>query len=178
MPIGAAVGGAGGGLGRLAKAGLAGITRLISTPFWTFRLGGGVRSPGVVGPFFTVRIGLGERLPGILCFIPPFCSLGTPPGKSSPIPPPLGLLKGEGPPGLSEPLEFTGPLDCLLPMRGALRSFVTVFFNFVPFWISPKRALLLTPDDLAPVPDLEGGGPGGGGGGGGGGGILWTVKPY
>lgn len=45
MPMGGAVGGAGGGLGRLAKAGLAGITRLNSTPFWTFRFCGGVRSP-------------------------------------------------------------------------------------------------------------------------------------
>lgn len=61
----------------------------------------------------------------------------------------------------------------LLPNTGALRSFVTVFFNLIPLWISPKRALwsvgiaLLL--DLAPIPDLEGGGPDGGGGGGGGG---------
>lgn len=60
--------------------------------------------------------------------------------------------------------------DGLLPPTvGALLSFVTAFFNFIPLWISLSRAPLsvfFPPFDGAGAAG-GGGGPGGGGGGGG-----------
>ena len=64
----------------------------------------------------------------------------------------------------------------LLSTTGALLSFVTVFFNFMPLWMSPNRAPLsfcaflfsLGFSVLAWEMAGGGGGPGGGGGGGGG----------
>ena len=61
---------------------------------------------------------------------------------------------------------------------GALRSFVTAFFNLVPFSICPRRAFLLGTSFLeggrAPLGGGGGGGPPAGGGGGGGPTISWT----
>lgn len=63
---------------------------------------------------------------------------------------------------------------------GALLSFVTAFFNFIPLWISLSRAPLscfLPPFD--PPSDgagAAGGGGAPGGGGGGGGGIVFILS--
>lgn len=68
------------------------------------------------------------------------------------------------------------------PTTGALLSFVTVFFNFAPLWISPRRAPLFTspPPPLLLGAAFAGGGAagaaGGAGGGGGGGGILMKSR--
>jgi len=57
-------------------------------------------------------------------------------------------------------------------MMGLLRSFVSVFLSFAPFWIEPSSA----PRSLPPEAGAGGGGgPGGGGGGGGGGGAILLV---
>ena len=64
-----------------------------------------------------------------------------------------------------------------LLVAGALLSFVTVFFNFIPLWISPSRAPLsfLPPFDPPKADVFKAGGGGGPGGGGGGGGIFHSI---
>ena len=98
---------------------------------------------------------------------------GAPP--PSPAPPPWFWATPRAP-GPGPPPEF---VFLFAPRIGELRSLVTVFFNFAPFWMDLRRSPLSAPPPLlfnglnAGPEDLAGPGGGGAGGpGGGGGGIV------
>ena len=124
-----------------------------------------------------------------VCTPPLLFSLGIPPANNPPMP---GRGPGAPPPSWPPPppwfwatprLLWPPPPPefefLLLPRIGELRSFVSTFFNFVPFWIDLSRSPLSPPpfEGLNAGPEgLAGPGGGGAGGPGGGGGGMFARK--
>lgn len=80
----------------------------------------------------------------------------------------MGLLDpGEGP-------ELTDDDEIFRSIIGFDLSTVTVFFSFIPLWMSPKRASL--PPAIGGGEDKFGNPAGGGGGGGGGGPAIFVCR--